>query len=184
MTQKKYLCFEAKVNKNKATFILKRRFLFILLKYYYWIGIIPSYMLFRFSKNITASAILFLIWVIVTTIYIRETKIIASGSIFERGLLFLNKEKKNCKKEGSIFSKEKPLKYVCKKESGYWDEKDLDVKRGEVYYKGEEVDVKQIEDGANYETSSVEIVKFVEYEDSEDESETSSVTYESEGSKI
>lgn len=65
-----------------------------------------------------------------------------------------------------------------------WDEKDVDVKHGEVYYKGEEVDVKQIEDGANYETTEEEIVKFVEYEDTDDESETSSVTYESEGSKI
>ena len=65
-----------------------------------------------------------------------------------------------------------------------WDEKDLDVKRGEVYYKGEEVDVKQIEDGANYETTEEEIVKFVEYEDTDDESETSSVTLESEGSRI
>ena len=64
------------------------------------------------------------------------------------------------------------------------DEKDIDCKHGEVYYKGEEVDVKQIEDGANYETTDVETVKFLEYEDSEDESDTSSVTLESEGSKI
>jgi hypothetical protein len=127
MTQKKYLCFKAKVNKKKATFILKRKWLFILLKYYYWFGIIPPYILFRFSDNITASVILFLTWIVCAIIYHRETKIIASGSIFERGLLFLYKERWDCKKEGSIFSKEKPLKYVCKKESGYWDEKDLDA---------------------------------------------------------
>jgi hypothetical protein len=65
-----------------------------------------------------------------------------------------------------------------------WDEKEVDVKYGKVYYKGEEVDVKKIDDGANYESTEEETLKFVEYEDSDDESDNSSVTYESEGSKI
>jgi len=70
-----------------------------------------------------------------------------------------------------------------------WDEKDIDCDGDKVYYKGKEVDVKKLQDSGEHETTNVMAIEVtdvmtVEDSDSEDESETSSVTYESEGSKI
>jgi hypothetical protein len=70
-----------------------------------------------------------------------------------------------------------------------WDEKDIDCDGDKVYYKGEEVDVKQVEKDSEC-VMTMNRFKIVPYDhvyeriDSEDESDTSSVTYESEGSKI
>jgi hypothetical protein len=70
-----------------------------------------------------------------------------------------------------------------------WDEKDINYKHGDVYYKGEEVDVKKLQDAGEHETTNVMAIEVtdvmtVEDSDSDDESETSSVTLESEGSRI
>jgi hypothetical protein len=127
MTQKKYLCFDTTVNKEKTTFILKRRLLFIFIKYYYWIGYIPPYILFRYSNQyMKLTLILAIIWFINVIIYQREMRVLYSNNFLLGGGAF-NKERWICKKEGSIFSKKKPLKYVCKKKYGYWDDKDLDA---------------------------------------------------------
>ena len=70
-----------------------------------------------------------------------------------------------------------------------WEETDIDCDGDKVYYKGEEVDVKQVEKDSEC-VMTMNRFRTVPYDrvyeriDSDDESETSSVTYESEGSKI